>query len=103
MKTVSGPVKYGKTSLMQIVLNHFGLEHITGKYMNWEPDGFHAWVKGYDLPVHVITREFTFEDYPGDSEPDKDDRIVHIVGTFDTENYVVRAFKWWFEGDEMPV
>lgn len=100
-ETSPTPSKFSikRMPLIGLFAEHFGMEIVSGTYMNWMPDGFMIWVDGYDLPVSCITREFSFNDYPGNEEPDKDGKTVHVMGVFDRENYAINVFKHWFDDE----
>lgn len=37
---ITGPITVGKTSMKELLMNHLGLEQITGEYMCWDAQGF---------------------------------------------------------------
>ena len=97
---ITAPIKTGKTSMKQLLMEHLGLEQITGEYMCWDAQGFHMWVEGNDIPVYVITREFSFDDYPGSEEPDKEGRMVQVIGRYDENTNSIQAVQYCLEGEE---
>jgi hypothetical protein len=77
-------------------LEVFGLKEVTGTYMNWMTYGFNVWIDDKDLPIMVVTRKDTFDDYPGDNDP-KEGKTVHVIGQSEPDGFTIHAVKWWFD------
>ena len=83
-----------KCSLLELFADCIGMTAITGEYLCWEPDGFLMSVDGFEIPIYVTTREFTFSDYPGDNDL-KEGKIFHVVGRLDPDGLTMTAVQVW--------
>jgi len=89
-------------SLVSIFAECIGLEKIAGEYLCWMPEGFMMGVEGYEIPPVVVTRNFTFSDFPGKEDPEEGKRY-HVLGKVDEDRMTIRAAKVWKDGEASPV